>query len=302
MPPALPKIAVTATALSDEIRVCPRLAQAAGFSGLLFDTAASGGQLLDLSSTGQREVRHLLASHNQALVGLSMKLPDKGFRPTADIEQAIDRVDRAMNALRGLGGEVVCVDLGPLPPAPATQPPKPKITPQMAGAIIIPNLDEPASEENAPPPVKPDPAFTASLTDALRELGVRADRYGVTLAFRSSLAGFAALSRALRLADCPWFGVDLDPVLVLADEWSIDDILSELGSLIRHVRVRDAIRGDNHRTQPAVVGEGDTDWLGLLSALDAAAYHGWLSVDPIDLQDRRAAATAALKHLRSLHQ
>jgi len=293
-----PRISITADALSQDLRTAARLSRQAGFGGLLFDTAASGQLLMDLSATGCREVRHILASHEQTLVGLDIRLPDKGLRPDADIERAVHQLDRAMQAARNLSAEVVCVDLGPLPPTPHAPRPKPKITPEQAGLIIIPTT--PAEEpEPAPPPAKPDPAFTASLTDALREIGSRADRYSVMLAFRSSLSGFAALTAALRTVDCPWFGVDFDPAAAVADVWDIDQILSELGPVLRHVRARDAIRGDG-RIRPAAVGQGDTDWPALLAALDDAAYHGWLTVDPIDLPDRRAAALAAKDYLANV--
>src|SRR5690606_15263953 len=146
----------------------------------------------------------------------------------------------------------------------------------------------------APPaaPASPYPASPAACAGPVRGRAARADRYSVMLAFRSSLGGFAALAAALRSVDCPWFGVDLDPAAAVADPWDIDQILSELGPLLRHVRGRAAVRGAG-RTRPAPVGQGTTDWPAMLSALDQAAYHGWLSVDPIDLPDRRAAALAA---------
>lgn len=289
-------ISIVATAFADDVREAARQSRSAGFGGLVFDAAMAGAQLLELSQTGQREVRHILSSHDQALVALNVRVPAKGFRPEADVEQTLDRLDRVLAAARGLQAGAVCVDLGPLPPAPRQARPKPKISPEQAGLIIIPTA--PAEEpEPEPPAPKPDPAFLASLTDALRELGRLADRYSMTVAFRSELAGFASLEQALHAADCPWFGVDLDPVAVLEDEWPLDEVLSRLGPLVRHVRARDAIKGADRRTQPAVIGRGDTNWEELLAALDSSGYHGWITVDPTELADRRAAAMAALNHL-----
>jgi sugar phosphate isomerase/epimerase len=101
----------------------------------------------------------------------------------------------------------------------------------------------------------------------------------------------------LRRADCPWFGVDFDPVAILRDEWDADEVFSAVGPLIRHVRGRDAVAGAEHRTRPAIIGQGDTDWPGLLARLDEAGYHGWITIDPIDLPDRTAAAQAGRKHI-----
>jgi sugar phosphate isomerase/epimerase len=120
------------------------------------------------------------------------------------------------------------------------------------------------------------------------------------VAFRSDLSSFAALDRALRRADCPWFGVDLDPVAVLRDAWDVDEVFSRLGGQVRHVLGRDATRGADRRTKPAVVGKGGTDWPKLLSNLDEAGYSGWITVAPIELTDRQSGATQAREHLAKL--
>ncbi|MDB5172196.1 MAG: hypothetical protein JWN51_969, partial [Phycisphaerales bacterium] len=132
---------------------------------------------------------------------------------------------------------------------------------------------------------------------ALSEIGRLADRYSVVVAFRSDLASLAALERAVAQAACPWFGIDFDPVAVLRDEWEMDETFSRLGALVRHVRGRDAVKGADRRTRPAVVGQGDTDWGTLLANLDAADYHGWITIDPTELPDRNAGAVAGRKHI-----
>jgi sugar phosphate isomerase/epimerase len=196
----------------------------------------------------------------------------------------------------------VCVDLGPLPEPARTATAKPKVDPAAAGLIIIPTAAE-VQAVNAPEPeVKGDPGFESSVDAALAELGRRADRYGAMVALRSELSSFAALERALRAADCPWFGVDLDPVAVLRDRWEVDEVFSRVGPLIRHVRARDAVAGQDRRTKPAVIGAGDTNWGQLLALLDEAGYTGWLAVDPLELADRTAAARQGLAHLREVMQ
>jgi sugar phosphate isomerase/epimerase len=117
---------------------------------------------------------------------------------------------------------------------------------------------------------------------------------------RSELASFAALERALRAANCPWFGVDLDPVAVLRDRWDADEVFGRLGPLVRHVRGRDAVVGHDKRTKPAAIGQGSTPWEQILALLDEAGYNGWLTVDPLELPDRIAGATHALSYLSSL--
>ena len=58
-----------------------------------------------------------------------------------------------------------------------------------------------------------------------------------------------------------------------------------------------ALRGADRQTKPAVVGKGNIDWPALLARLDAAGYSGWVTIDPIDLPNPRAAAAAARKAL-----
>ena len=51
---------------------------------------------------------------------------------------------------------------------------------------------------------------------------------------------------------------------------------------------------------PISVGRGDTDWPHLLANLDGAGYEGWLTIDPVDLPERREASIAGLAYLRGL--
>lgn len=302
MPRSTFSFAVVASALSSDPREAPRLARPAGFAGLLFDAYSTALNIPDLSASGRREFRHVLSGQNQRLVGLRFDFGPKGLGPGADVDRAVSRLDRVMEAAAGLGAPLVCAELGPLPrPAPEAKPAKPRVTPEQAGFIFLPEaVTAPKPEETAPPAPPPDRAFVSQVDAALAELGRRADRYNVVVAFRSELASFAALERALRAAACPWFGVDLDPVAVLRDEWTGDEVLSRLGNVVRHVRGRDAIGGAGGRTRAAVVGQGNTNWGELLADLDSAGYGGWVTLDPIDLTDRAAAAEAGLKHLRDV--
>ena len=305
MPVESISFAVVAPALSPDPHVVPELSRRAGFAGLQFDAYATDLALPDLSATGRREFRHLLSGQDQRLVGLRFDLGPKGLGPGADVDRALDRLGRVMEAAAGLMAPLVCVEVGPLPEPVVEEKAKPKITTEQAGLILIPG--DLGGGASAKPQAAgrateaPDPDFLAQVDGAMAELGVRADRYGVTVAFCSELASFAALERTLAAARCPWFGVDLDPVAVLRDDWDVDEVFSRLGGLIRHVRGRDAVRGADRRTKPAVVGRGGTNWGELLANLDAAGYHGWVTVDPVDpvdLTDRPAAAVAALEHLR----
>ena len=307
MPRSTLPLGVVAAALSNDLRAAPARARAAGFAGLQFDAYSSVLNIPDLSGSGRREFARLLAAQDQRLVGLRWDAGPKGLGPGADVDQALARLERVMEAAAGLASPLVSVELGPLPEPPAAPKPKPKVTREQAGLILLPEglggggagAAGSATPQAAAGPA-PDPAFVSHVDGALAELCRRADRYSVIVALRSELASFAALERALRQVNCPWFGVDLDPVAVLRDPWDADEVFSRLGGFICHVRGRDAIRGADRRTKPAPVGSGSTDWGHLLSNLDEAGYAGWITVDPIELTDRATAATQAREYLAKL--
>jgi sugar phosphate isomerase/epimerase len=306
MSPQRLQLAVVSAAVSNDPRQAPTRSREAGFSGLLFDAFSSALNIPDLSGSGRREFRQILSAQDQQLVGLRWDTGPHGLGPGADVDQALSRLDRVMEAAAGLASPLVCVDLGQLPEPPKAEKPRPKVSAQQAGLILLPTAADVAAakqpEAQAPAQQPADPSFVSQVDGALAELGRRADRYNVTVAFRSELASFAALERALSQARCPWFGVDLDPVSILRDEWDLDETFSWLGSLIRHVRARDAVRGADRRTRPAVVGRGGTNWGQLLENLDSAGYASWITVDPLELPDRPAAAAAARTYILSQTQ
>ena len=291
---------MTASALGDDIRQAPRLARSVGFSGILFDAISPAFNFTELSASGRREFLHLLSAQDQQLVGLQTDFGSKGLGPGADVDRALSRLNRVMESAAALGSPLVCVELGPLPQPAQVAKPKAKVTPELAGLIILPTAPAPQESSAEVPSRPPDPAFVSQVQSALAEIGRAADRYSVILAFRSELASFAALESALRSVECPWFGVDLDPSFALRDEWAMDEIFSRLGGLVRHVRARDAIGGADRRTKPAVIGHGDVKWQQLLVNLDAAGYCGSITIDPTDLANRLAAASEGLKNLAGL--
>jgi sugar phosphate isomerase/epimerase len=255
--------AVVAEALTEDPRQAPHLARQAGFAGIQFHAFSPSLNLSALSDTGRREFRHLLSAQSQQLPSLRVDIGPKGLGPGCDIDRVLARLDTTMQAAAAIGTRLICVDLNALP---ATD------DANLAGQV--------------------DAAFI--------ELGKHADRFGVIAAFRSDLASFAALERALKAANCPWFGIDLDPVAILRDDWPMDEIFSRLGPQIRHVRARDALAGTDRRTKPTVIGQGNVNWPELFSNLEHAGYHGWITVDSLELADRVTAATTGLEHLQKI--
>ena len=245
------RIGVTASTLGDDVRAAPETSRRLGFAGLQFDASSREVDIPSLPVSGRREFRKLLSDQDQQLVGLRVDLGGKGLGRGADVDRAIDRLNKVMEAAAGMSAPLICVELGRLPEPARSAPSKPKVTPDMAGLILLPTPTEsepPAASASSPPP---DPELVSQIDAAMAELGKLADRYGVVLAFRSELASFAAIASAIVRVSCPWFGLDLDPAAALHEDWAMDEIFSKLGGLIRHVRGRDAVVGADRRTKPA---------------------------------------------------
>jgi len=243
------RFGVYAPTFGNDPRRATRAAREAGFGGLQFDATAPGLDLTGLTASGRREFRQVLSAQDEQLVGLRADIGAAGLGLGADIDRVISRLDKVMESAAGLGSPLVCVDLGPLPPAPVTKRERPAVTALQAGLILLP---EPAAPPPPPKPAEPPPdfAFADQISAALIELGHHADRYSVVVALRSELSTFASLEQALRHAACPWFGVDLDPVALLRDEWEPDEFFSRLGPLLRHVRARDRPADQARRRRP----------------------------------------------------
>jgi sugar phosphate isomerase/epimerase len=307
MPPTTLPIAIADHALGEDLRKAPLIARRLGAAGIQFQAISTRLDFTQLSATGRREFLHVLRGQDQQLVGLRFELGRQGFGPGADVDQLLARLDLVMEATRGLGSVTVCVDLGPLPPPPRRPNARPAITKEQAGAILVPEMlsANPAPEMTSMEhvPLKIDPTFVAQVEAAMAELGALADRYSASLAFASELASFGALAEVLRKANCPWFGVDLDPSAALRDAWDLDEIFAQLGPLVRHVRGRDAIGTlENTRTQPVVIGNGQIPWHTVLHNLDATGYHGWITIDPIGLTDRLGGAAEGIRYLKKLER
>src|SRR4051794_17633555 len=175
------QLAVAATAMSDDPRRAPKVARRLGFAGVAFWAVLPSLDLTQLSATGRREFRHILSSQDQQLAGLWADIGPKGFGPGADVDRVLARLDRVLEAARGLAAPLVCLDVGPLPPAPRAAKPKPKVTSDMAGLILLPEpLAAPAPEGTSLSqiPAAVGPGFAAPGEAAPLDLGQPADPDG----------------------------------------------------------------------------------------------------------------------------
>src|SRR6185312_16345314 len=212
------RLGVVIEALSMDPRQAARSARLMGVDGVQFDGLSSALDITTLSASGRRELRHVLSSQDEQLIGLRGDVGVRGFGIGADVDQAIARVGKLMEAAAGLSAPLVCIDLGALPTAIDKSPRKPKVNADLAGLILLPESVEasgPSTPEQSAPPA--DTAFISQLNAAMDELGRCADRFSCMLAFRSELASIASLKQAVTAVNCPWFGIDLDPVAIVRD-------------------------------------------------------------------------------------
>jgi len=283
---------MAASAFDAVLAQLARTSASMGFQGLLVPTQ----QLPELSQTGKREWLRQFSNVNQLLVGFETAVSNQGLSPRADIQRELDALTEAIDNAVAVRCPLLCVDLGQLPPSPIDTMPPPPIPPELLGGLILP-----PRKSVAPVPAKPidqrDSAFESTLDDALRALGSHADRAGCQVAFRSTLGSHGAILRTLQSVSCPWFGVDLDPICLLSDDQDLDAIFSSLGKLVRHVRVKDGVRGLGSRVQTCLLGEGKIDFAHVVANLISVDYRGPLTVDVMGLPNPLIAASLTLNRL-----
>ncbi len=277
---------------SGDLRAAAAAAARHRFHGLT--TSAAQLAVRELSATGRREVRAILARHNLAGAALRCDAPARGLTADADADHLLSELESAMSAARDCGFAMVACDLGRLPRTEQAAPPPKPVAPEMLGSIILPDPAEIASLTAPPPaPLTPDERRHGEFAvEVLRAAGERADRIGIPVAFSASLATTPDLAAILLAAACPLFGRELDPVAAL--EEGPAGVVAQEPSVL-HVRGRDAWRGAGGKTRPAPLGEGDVDWPELTRALADAAFAGFVS-----LELAPSAVAPALERLRTM--
>ncbi|MEJ5915300.1 sugar phosphate isomerase/epimerase family protein [Pseudokineococcus sp. 1T1Z-3] len=146
-------------------------------------------------------------------------------------------------------------------------------------------------------PVREDAADRALVVERLVDAAQRAGRRGLELWTEAPHAHRTVcdLDRAGRLLDAlpAEVGAVLDVSHVVASGGDPLDFVARHGDRTRHVHLRDAVRGDIHRS----LGRGDVDFAAVLGALDAAGYEGVLALEletrDVRDEDRPEAALAA---------
>jgi sugar phosphate isomerase/epimerase len=198
-----------------------------------------------LGVTGRRELRHILRTVELSLIALALPTR-RPFDTTDQLDDRIRRADAAFAMAYELGTTVVLARVGAVPPV-------------------------------------EDTARRAVFSDAVGELGRRADHRGVRLAVETGSETGAALRAFLEPLGLPALAASIDPAGLLQS--GIDPVATvrELADWVAHAYARDATGAPGVPAfSPRGFGfpSGALDWAEYLGALEEIGYHGFLTVWP----------------------
>lgn len=145
-----------------------------------------------------------------------------------------------------------------------------------------------------------DPAWKL-LIETLSDLGRHGDRTGATLCARTGSEDGATLAKLIDALPTGSLGVDFDPASLIVAGFSPLESLQAIGSHVRHVHARDAVRDPlAGRGVETPLGRGLADFPELLGALDNVNYRGWFTVERQQSDDPATDLGNAIKFLQNL--
>jgi sugar phosphate isomerase/epimerase len=199
-----------------------------------------------LGETGRRELRQILRTAELSLVALSLPTR-RPFDSTDQLDDRMRRADAAFGMAYELGTTIVLARAGAVPPS-------------------------------------ADEARQEIFTNALLELGRRAEHHGVKLAMETGSEPGQKLKEFLDALDSPGLAASIDPASIL--QAGIDPIVTvrELASWVAHAYAKDATGSSGvHAVNPRGFGypPGALDWEEYLGSLEEIGYRGFLTVWPV---------------------
>ncbi|HLN29086.1 MAG TPA: sugar phosphate isomerase/epimerase family protein [Gemmataceae bacterium] len=214
-----------------------------------------------LSQTGRREFTNLLRSHNLELAALGCPLR-QGLDVAEGQQARIDHVKQVMSLSFDLGARLVLIQAGRIPE---------DLQSGRAGL----------------------------LTEALLALGHHGDRTGTVLALETGLNAGKSVQEFLQRFDSGGLGVNFDPANLLINGFDPYESGQELQGRVVYAKAKDArLAGASRAGQEVALGNGDIDWMRLLSVLEEIDYRGWLTVERELGDDRRADVANGVGFLR----
>jgi len=233
-----------------------------GAKGVVAD--ATGDLSADrLSETGRRELRHLLRSTEICLVALN--LPTRRPFDTEDqLDDRINRAERAFGLAFDVGSKLVLARVGAVPP-------------------------------------EADAGRRAVFTNALRELGRRADHRGVRLAIETGTDAGETVRWVLDWLDNPGLAASIDPASLLANGHDPAATSRALGPWVAHAYAPTPTgkwpAARIIHTASSGLPQGAIDWVEYLGALEEIGFRGFLTLWPDEMRDTGSQFTALVDRL-----
>jgi len=139
------------------------------------------------------------------------------------------------------------------------------------------------------------------LCEVLSELAHFGDREGAILAAETGDETGRRLAELIGSISGGSLAVTLNPGNLILSGFSPLEAVAELGSLIRYVRARDAVRhGRQDRGGEVALGRGSIDPPALLGALEEKDYRGTITIERRESPDPLFEISRAVEYLRNL--
>lgn len=236
------RISALSDALAGDLRRAAEMAHEFSLEGLEIDSGSGPFSPGELSRSARRDIRRFFERSGLALSAVRYR-PQGGLADTDANDRELPELFKRMELAEQLGSGILVVRIGRLP-------------------------------EEAK-----DPARRA-IEEALKDLSLKAERHGVTLAVGPTEGSPGTLAGVVQAIGSPTIRAELDPGGLVARGFSAAEAAGLLGPLAVHARANDV--GADGKTRPP--GEGKVPWAEYLAALEGVEYTGFHALDegPVD--------------------
>jgi sugar phosphate isomerase/epimerase len=217
----------------------------------------------ELSESGLRQFRHLLADHNVEPASCAVPLT-KSLSDEDGLDRRIDAIRAGMALAFSIGTDILTARTGALPD-PEAQPKEWKL-----------------------------------LVDVLNDLAAYGNHVGTTLHLTIAPRSAELLQRFFDSITAGPLGLNFDPVACLTAGQSSEAIFRAFHERIGHVRARDAAQDIEGGLEETALGQGEVDWTTLLALLHEADYSGWITLDRLSGDNKPRDLLRGVKYLQGL--
>jgi sugar phosphate isomerase/epimerase len=217
----------------------------------------------DLSHTGVRQVRKMLADLNLRVAALSFRTR-RGYSDANELDRRIDATKKALKLAYELGTNVVVNHIGRVP-------------------------------------AEDDIAALDTLRTALADIGREGQRVGAMLAAETGTESGADLLKLIESLPPASICVDFNPANLIIHGHDPRAAAKALGAHVLHVHATDGTRDvAAGRGIEVPLGRGSVEFPEILGALEEHQYRGYLTIRRRDAASPQEEIAAAVKYLRAL--